>query len=137
MKLCTDTITIFNARFDAATDRDAYVPTVVSGVSWYDEIVSNVDSTGLKAADKYTIRIPVDADFHGKSYVDPIAYQSSNVLTSFTLKSGDIVVKGDASAVVNPCPSNLQKAYYEMAMILSVTDNRRAIHAKHWTVIGK
>lgn len=137
MRLCTDLITVFNTRFDAVNDRDAYVPTVITGISWYNETASNVDSSGLRAADKYTIRIPVGADFSGKSYVDPLAYQTSDVSKTFTLKSGDIIVKGNASSVVNPCPSVLQKSYPDMVTVLSVTDNRRALRAKHWKVVGK
>lgn len=136
MRLCTDTITLFNARFDAVNDCDVYAPTVISGVSWYDEIASNVDQSGLKAADKYIIRIPTDAGFSGKTYADPIAYASGNPNALFTLKSGDIIVKGSVS-VSNPTPAMLQKMFPEVATILAVTDNRRASNAPHWKVVGK
>ena len=141
MRLCKDTITVFNARYDKDNDRDVYHATVITGVSWYDEIASNVDSSGLKAADKYTIRIPVDADFSGKTYVDPVTYAgvSGDPATMFTLKSGDIIVKGSVTvnAGVDPRPSELQKAYAEVATVLGVTDNRRAPNAPHWKVVGK
>ena len=137
MRLCKDTITVFNARYDKDNDRDVYHATVITGVSWYDEIASNVDSSGLKAADKYTIRIPVDADFSGKTYVDPVTYASADPATVFTLKSGDIIVKGSVSAGADPRPSELQKAYAEVATVLGVTDNRRAPNAPHWKVVGK
>ena len=136
MRLCTDTITLFNARFDAVNDCDVYEPTVISGVSWYDEIASIVDQSGLKAADKYIIRIPTDAGFSGKMYADPIAYASGNPNALFTLKSGDIIVKG-AVSVSNPTPAMLQKMFPEVATILAVTDNRRAPNAPHWKVVGK
>lgn len=136
MRLCTDTITVFNARYDAGNDCDIYVPTVISGVSWYDEIASNVDSSGLKAADKYIIRIPTDAEFNGKAYADPVDYARGDPDKLFTLKSGDIVVKG-AVSVVDPRPAVLQKAFAEVATVLAVTDNRRAPHAPHWKVVGK
>ena len=139
MRLCNDTITVFNARYDKDNDRDVYCATVITGVSWYDEIASTVDSSGLKAADKYTIRIPVDADFGGKTYVDPVTYAGAtgDPATMFTLKSGDIIVKGAVSAGVDPRPSELQKAYAEVATVLGVTDNRRAPKAPHWKVVGK
>ncbi len=138
MKLCNDVITVFNALFDSAADRDIYTATVISGVSWYDEIASTVESSGLKAADKYTIRIPTDANFHGKTYVDPVTYATGgDPSLMFTLKSGDIIVRGDASSVTNPIPAVLQKSYAEVATVLGVTDDRRAPNAPHWKVVGK
>ena len=139
MRLCNDTITVFNARYDSENDRDVYHATVIVGVSWYDEIASTVDSSGLKAADKYTIRIPQDADFGGKTYVDPITYAQagSDPVQVFTLKSGDIIVKGAVTAGANVRPADLQKQYAEAATVLAVTDNRRAPNAPHWKVVGK
>jgi len=75
LNLCDETITVFNAKYDADTDKDIYYPSVIVGVSWFCEIASTVDD-GLKAADKYTIRIPIDADFCGKEYVDPLVWAS-------------------------------------------------------------
>ncbi len=137
MRLCNDSITVFNARYDPALDRDVYVVTVIAGVSWYDEIASTVDQSGLRAADRYTIRIPVDADFGGKAYVDPVGYTSADPSVTFTLRNGDIIVRGAVSAGVDPRPADLQKAYTETATILGVTDNRRAPHAPHWKVVGR
>lgn len=141
MKLCNDTITVFNARFDSQNDRDVYHATVISGVSWYDEIASTVDSSGLKAADKYIIRIPVNANFNGKAYVDPVTYASasSDPASVFTLKSGDIIVKGAVTlnSGDDPRPSELLKAYAEATTVLGVTDNRRAPRAPHWKIVGK
>ena len=139
MRLCNDTITVFNARFDRNNDCDVYHATVIIGVSWYDEIASVVDASGLKAADRYTIRIPIDADFGGKMYVDPVTYaqDGSDPEQVFTLKSGDIVVKGAINAGNHLRPADLQKTYAEVATILGVTDNRRAPNAPHWKVVGK
>lgn len=74
MKECNETITVFNTRLDDDKGYDLYVPTIIRGVSWFCEIASNVDSSGLKAANKFIIRIPVDADFSDKAYVPPAAY---------------------------------------------------------------
>lgn len=136
MKLCNDTITVFNARFDPLADNDTYVATVITGVSWFCEITSTVDHSGLKAANKFTIRIPVDADFGGKAYTDPASYPTGDPSKVFTLRNGDVVVKGDASSVQNPRPANLQKLFPDMVTILGVTDNRRAPKAQQWKVVG-
>ena len=137
MRLCNETITVFNARLDAESDYDIYFATVIKGVSWFCDIASNVDSSGLKAANKFTIRIPVDADFGGKSYLDPKAYaETESPEVAFTLHSGDIIVKGAVTDVNNIRPADLKKQYSEYVTILGVTDDRRAPHSKHWKVVG-
>lgn len=135
MKLCEETITVFNSQRVTGQEDDVYVGTVITGVSWHSEVASTVDGTGLKAADKVTIRIPLNADFSGKEYIDPIAYQSCDSAAYFTLKNGDIIVKGNVDAD-NVRPADLQRLYPEMTTILGVTDNRRAPNAKHWRVTG-
>ena len=135
MKLCNDVITVFNSQRVIGQENDVYTGTVIRGVSWHSEIASTVDGTGLKAADKVTIRIPYNADFSGKSYVNPISYKTSNPTTFFTLKNGDIIVKGAVNAE-NIRPADLQRAYPETITILGVTDNGRAPNAKHWRVVG-
>lgn len=134
MRLCNETITVFNSRFDPTLDRDIYTGTVIIGASWFCEIATTVDS-GLKSADKFIIRIPENANFGGKSYVDPITYQTGNPDTVFTLKNGDIIVKG-AVETVGQNPAKLQKQHIEYVTILGVTDNRRAPNAPHWKVVG-
>lgn len=136
MRLCDEVITVFNAQLDVETGMDAYYPTVISGVSWYCETASTVDASGLKAADKFTIRIPEDADFSGKRYVPPAAYATGDPAAVFTLKNGDVIVKGavDREGLT---PSALLKLCGEIVTILSVTDNRRAPRARHWRVVGK
>lgn len=137
MRLCNDTITVYNARFDPETDRDVYCGTVITGVSWYGDTAASVDTSGgLQAATAYTIRIPTDADFGGKSYCDPVAYAASDPAAVFTLSSGDIIVKGAAEAD-GQTPASLQRQYAEHITVLTVTDNRRGGHAPHWKVVGK
>ena len=94
MKLCDETITVVNAKVDPATRKDVYKATVINGASWHCSIESTVDA-GLKAANKFTVRIPVTADFSGKTYASPLDYANAeNVDNLFTLKNGDIVVHG-------------------------------------------
>lgn len=135
MKQCMDTITVFNERFDDTYGYDTYIPTVIKGVSWYDHVESVVTNDGLKAANKITIRIPVDADFGGRAYVDPVGYTAADTGVFFTLKQGDFIVKGEEHASLTPAQA-LEK-YGTIATILGVTDNRRAPNAKHWRVVGK
>lgn len=96
MKLCNDTITIFNARVDPDTGGNEWTPTEISGVSFYATDASTVDTSkgGLVAANKATIRIPTDATFGG-TYTDPISYKSAASVTGlWTIQQGDVIIKG-------------------------------------------
>lgn len=136
MKLCNDTITVFNARVDPDAGGNVWVPTVITGASWYATDASTVDASkgGLVAANKATIRIPLDADTGGSAYTDPISYaDAEDVSNIWTLKGGDIVVKAAVEGD-NWTPAKLKKAYADCVTILGVTDNRRAPNAPHWRV---
>ena len=134
MKLCDETITVFNSRLNTTTDNDDYIGTVITGVSWFCEIVSTVDE-GLKAANKFTIRIPTSADFGGKAYASPLDYAAAEDVSGlFTLKNGDIIVRGAVTAT-GLRPAALHKNY-EAFTVLGVTDDRRARHEPHWKVVG-
>lgn len=137
MRLCNETITVFNARLDPKSGYDTYHATVIRGVSWYCDIASNVDSSGLKAANKFTIRIPIDADFGDKVYLSPKEYaEAEDPETVFTLSNGDIIIKGEIPTEENLRPADLKKRFSEYVTILGVTDNRRAPRSKHWKVVG-
>ena len=138
MKLCSDTITVFNARVDPETGGNVWVPTVITDAGWYLTDASTVDASkgGLVAANRATIRIPAEADFGGKAYADPVRYASAEDVSGlWTLKGGDIVVR----AAVNGAdwtPARLKAAYAECVTVLAVTDNRRGPRAAHWRVTG-
>lgn len=139
MKLCNDTITVFNARVDQQTHGNVWIPTVITGASWYMTDASTIDAGkgGLIAANKATIRIPADANTGSKTYADPVTYKAAaDVSTLWTLQNGDIIVKGDASATTDPTPAKLKKAYADCVTVLGVTDNRRAPNAPHWRITG-
>lgn len=133
VQLCNETITVFNSRMDEDKGYDVYKPTVINGVSWHCEIASTVDSTGLKAANKFTIRIPADADFSGKAYAEPSVYAGGDPNNLFTLKNGDIIVKGALTGDLSLKQITAQAE--DLVKVLGVTDNRRA-KAPHWKVVG-
>lgn len=137
MKLCEDTLTLFNARLDQTEDCTVYEKTVISGISWYGSVKTTVGDTGLKSANQFTIRIPLDADFGGKAYCDPKSYtEAGDVSGLFTLKQGDVIVKGVVPDSITT-PTAAHRAYPDTAFtIQGVTDNRRAPNAKHWRVVG-
>ena len=138
MKLCNDAITVFNARVDPEVGGNVWVPTVITGVSWYATDASTVDASkgGLVAANKATIRIPVDAGTGGKQYTDPVSYASAEDVSGlWTLKGGDIVVKA-ALEGDDWTPAELKATCADCVVILGVTDNRRAPNAPHWRITG-
>ena len=132
MKECNETITVFNRLYDNDTGLDTWNPTVISGVSWDKKTDTAITDSGLKAAAKCTIRIPVDAEV-SKSYVEPIYY--SDPATTFTLTAGDVIIRGTCSECFNP--AELKKRYPDMVTILGTTDNTRRPHGKHWRVVAE
>ena len=136
MKLCNDVITVFNAKHNVTADHDDYYRTVISGVSWFHRIETIVDKAGLNAAGMVIIRIPTDADFSGKAYINPRDYaESADVSNVFTLQDGDVIVKG--AVMENLRPADLHKRHYEAVTILGVTDDRHFPNAPHWRITGK
>lgn len=136
MRLCNETVTVFNKKLDVDAGWNTYNPTVIKGVSWYCEIASSVDSNGLHAANRFTIRIPTNADFGGKSYVDSVAYENADDVSGvFTLANGDIIVKAEI-ADASLTPANLKEMCPDFCTVLGVTDNRRAPNAPHFKVVG-
>ena len=137
MKLCNETITVFNKRVDPNTGDNVYIPTVINGVSWFCEIATSVGQEGLNAANHVYVRVPIDADFGGKTYVDPIAYKQELIVAgTFTFDMGDIIVKA-AITTEGLRPPQIQQTYSDCMTIVGVTDNRRAPNAPHWKVVGK
>lgn len=136
MKLCNETVTLFNARRDGETGGHAYVPTVIAGCSWRREQRARLDGKGgLVTADEYVVRIPEDADFGGKRYVDPVAWRRGDGAGCFTAQGGDIVVRGAAEGG-DWTPTKLKAAYADCFTVLGVTDNRRAPRGKHLKITG-
>ncbi len=138
MKLCNDTITVFNARVDPDVGGKVWKPTVITGASWFMTDASTVDASkgGLVAANKATVRIPEGADAVGKAYADPITYANAEDVSGlWTLQAGDVIVKGEVTGA-SWTPSRLKAAYADCVTVLGVTDNRRAPNAPHWRVTG-
>lgn len=126
MFLADKEITVFNSTFDADTDQDTYTKTVIKGVSWREEVKINFDSPGIKAANVYIIRIPETAVCE-KDFVKPEYF--TDPATQYTLKPGDIIVKGETTAQT---PAEVA----EKVTISSVIDNRGGSKGKHIKVVG-
>lgn len=134
MKGCNVTITLFNARRDGETGGLAYVPTVIAGCSWHRRQRTAIDPKGgLVSADEVVVRVPADADFGGRAYVDPAAWRAGG--EGFTIQNGDLAVKGRVEGD-GWTPARLKAAYGECFTVLGVTDNRGAPNGGHWRITG-
>lgn len=134
MKECNEVITVFNTRMDAEGGFDEYYPTIIRNVSVFLQVAAEVTLSGLNAANKVTVRIPVDADFSGKQYVKPVEFATADPATAFTLKQGDVIVEAEETEHLNPV--ELKAKYGSVITILGVTDNRKRPRGKHWKVVG-
>ena len=134
MKECNDVITVFNTRMDAEGGFDEYYPTIIRNVSVFLQVAAEVTLSGLNAANKVTVRIPVDADFSGKQYVKPVEFATADPAAAFTLKQGDVIVEAEETEHLNPV--ELKAKYGSVITILGVTDNRKRPRGKHWKVVG-
>jgi len=134
MKGCNEVITVFNTRMDAEGGFDEYYPTIIRNVSVFLQVAAEVTLSGLNAANKVTVRIPVDADFSGKQYVKPVEFATADPAAAFTLKQGDVIVEAEETEHLNPV--ELKAKYGSVITILGVTDNRKRPRGKHWKVVG-
>lgn len=135
MIAATDNITICNAVVNKAVALDFYYRCFVQNVYWFGRTAVAVDQ-GLSEANSTTIRIPLTATF-GKTYVGPlefdVAYEKDKF---FTLRPGDIIVKGMANEA-SLTKESLKEKYDYVITITSVTDNRiGSPNMHHWLVLG-
>lgn len=137
MKLATDTITVFNRYLDQINDNDAWIGTVISGVSYFAQVKTAVTDKGLSSAETVSIRVPVDAECQGKQYVTPVAFASAEDKTDkFCFAPGDMIVHGAAQFDESTTLPKLKEKYgAEMVTIVGATDNRYTRRAPHIKVV--
>ena len=137
MKLCNETITVFNQRYDADLGDNVLIPTTITGTSWFGTAAEAVDAEGgLKEASKIIIRIPASANAGGKAYADPLTWKNAEDASGlWTLQGGDLIVKGTAEGN-DWTQKRLGQTFAGICKVLAVTDNRRAPNAPHFKVVG-
>lgn len=135
MKLCTETVTIFNSTLNTNTGDIELHPAVISGVHVFEDLSAVVDpTTGLKAASKITVRIPLSTDTAGRQYADSKAYQDNGPDGLFTLQAGDLLIKGEETESLTF--AELKQKHGQIFTVLGVTDSTRAPRAPHWKVVA-
>lgn len=137
MKLCTDTVTIYNRYIDAETHSKKLMKRVVRGVHWWGKVHTTATHNGLYSADEYTMRVPIEADFSPYTYVSPKTFEHAEDKSNLvTFAIGDVMVYGETDDG-EYTQSELQDKFDDVRIIISVTDNRRAPNAPHWKVVGR
>lgn len=141
MQQATETITVINRWYNAESGLDEWIPTVIRGASWHNKIAATLANDGLKTADTATVRIPVDANTGGRSYMTPAAYKAAQSTPGgYTLARGDLVVRAEiptpTSAEPPITPASIVAAYEDCITVLAVTDNTRRPHGAHRKVVG-
>ena len=139
MQQAVETITVINRKFNPTTGLDEWNPTIITGASWYGKQIASVTQAGLKSADTASVRIPVDADTQGRTYMTPKEYKAAeSVSEAYTLAHGDLIVRGVVTAEPGQSltPAAVTEAHDETYTIISTPDNTRRPHGAHWKVVG-
>lgn len=135
-------VTLFNARYDANERRNIYVPTVIKGVSLALAQGTSGSFDSMSTTRNARIRIPIDADTEGKTYVDEVTYSNMDdeeASRHWTIQNSDVFVTME----VHPeeeirDPSLLNHLYGHAYTVNSFADNTtRGIQSmKHWRMGG-
>lgn len=93
-----DNCTLYNKAYDTEKGYDVYHRTVLKGVRWEERQGVNVAKLGMSEADKLLVLIPFSVDAERKLAMTAKAYARTSDKTQFwTLKEGDILVKGEVT----------------------------------------
>jgi len=116
--MCDEAVTVFRQSVDAATKTTTLSWSVIRGASWYATTAVTVDPKGgLVAANKVVVRIPAE-----------------NLPEGLRIAKGDLIVHGEAAGQTE---AELRRTYgADFAVVLGVTDNRRAPNGAHVRIVG-
>lgn len=131
-------ITIFNRIMDAQSKSYRLIPTTIRGVSLYAASGSSFGSEQSSDSDSYKIRIPIDADTSGKSYIECEAYESlttEQATWAWTIQKSNLIVLGELSGDYT---EQLLKKQYDTITVNNFSDNttRGSKRVRHWRIGG-
>ena len=137
-------ITLFNARYDANTRTEVYVPTRIRGVSYY-------ESEGISASDGvwtnrsiYKIRVPLIGSEIGKEYLPERKYRKAeNADGYWTIRKGDFILLALLDTEKETYTSKeiaeiSEKQGLKLITVTEYADNtvRGSDIVKHWRIGG-
>lgn len=134
-------ITIFNKRFDEKERTERFFPSHIKDVSFFKKKGAISGGQELNKSDAVTVRIPIDADMGGKTYIDAQAYEAlsdDEIGRYWTLQVGALIVKGLVHGDDPVSEVELEQEGYDVIRIMNFTDNtdRATAVMKHWRVGG-
>lgn len=136
-------ITLFNKRVSKATRREAYIPTLIQGVSFIE--AKSAGGTDDRADnDSCTIRIPKNAVIQsGRTYLEEHLYKQlsdSDAMKYWTIQRNAYIVRGNYSSELLIEPSKIEelKRDGKVITVRTYVDNteRGSDYIKHWRIGG-
>ena len=119
-----DEITLYNVYVENGIQH--YSRTYISGVDWQSITATKLIEQGLVSADSVKVFIPYSAEFSGKEFLKPKAFNLSDKSNHFTFKTGDIMVKGIIDfELTGKAPNNLkylEETYDDVVTIMGVME---------------
>lgn len=109
-------MTIYN---NVDKENGKWVFTQLDGVMWDNSKARNVNTSGIANADALNLIIPFDVTvIEGKEYKEPKEWKSKPE-NSWTIQTGDIIVKGFVDDVILK-QSDLEKKYDEVYVVNTI-----------------
>ena len=140
------TVTIYNRYFHGLPPFPPtvkYERTVISGVHWEDEVITNPDSGGRPTISQTaTVLIPVDADQGGKTYLTPEEYakMSNDTVNYWTAQidptNPDYVVLGEGRELNDLYTIDSLKRDHRTIAINGVADMWQSSIQPHLEITG-
>lgn len=134
-------VTLYN-NYKDAMEKVYFKKTIIRSANWQSTEVTTIASNVLVSADAINIFIPFNADFEGKTYLEPKAWAKLSEIDKdkyFTFSKTDRIVKGISSyewSLTNPI-TNLDKLD-NVATIMSITVNDNGSNRmKHYQLGAK
>lgn len=127
-------MTIFNKYTNPTTKNVLYKATTINNVFW-DSIESVTERNGANKEDEVVVYIPFDKN-DISNYVEPKEY--NGVDSTWTLKEGDIIIKGDYSSTI-PTIDKIQelKDYEAFTIYLVDIKDYGSYNMQHFKIKGK
>lgn len=138
-------ITIFNKRIDAGERREVFIPTVISGVCWYDVRSMKQSERRRTGEEDFVIRIPYDAEFQeNRTYISESEYRNitdEEAKNHWTIQLDSFFAKGKYvydGIISMQDISEIRNTNGEFATVIEYADNtvRGTERTKHWRIGG-
>ena len=110
-------ITLYHVWLNPETRKKEYRRNIIRNIHWYTNQKTAVGDGGLRSADEYKIRIPLESC---EGYLPPAEYQE-NPDGHWTVENGDLFVRGGLDLEIG---KTSELARYHPGQVLSWSDNR-------------